>query len=434
MYKCFSIIFLIFGLFFEGILHSLDVPIPTDFFLAFFISISFLLLFLDAYNTYKGKLKTYIPLAIILRMLIMLWNVYGRRIYCLPGIGTDTEGFYEAAVRVSENLTLLRSSIYGSYYSKYLGLIFYLTGPSYLLGSYLNFIYGVLSISVLKTIFDKMEFLSQSRKEIALLLYAFAPINIILSGSLRRESVILLFLIISLSHIHNWYLSSRFKEGVLGLAYALLASALHAGVIGVIIGYMIFLLFFNPKLGKWHFRRDSIFMASIIIVLALVVLTKYRGVFLSKIQIDDQEQLFRRMGRSVGNAAYLRNIKINSFADFVRYIPIKVFYFLLSPMPWNWRGLNDAIAFLLDSMLYLILLKRIISNISSIKKNPLLLSLCISFVASLLIFSVGCSNSANAMRHRLKLQGVLVVIYCIVDSVNNKEKQGNMNGARKDHD
>lgn len=377
---------------------------------------------IDEYNFSEDNIKFLLVLNIILRFGIMLWNVYGRGVFTLPGIGTDTEGFYEAAFNISRDLSLLDSKIYGGIYSKYLGLVFSLTGPSYLFGSFLNFLYGIAELHLMqKTILTQFEDASEQGKkyaDIAVLLFAFEPTNMILCSSLRRESLIILFVIWSAKLILEWINDQKNYKWIAAVAFVLLASIIHAGIAGILIGYAVLIIFYNPKDHSWSIKRDS-FLTVLLIAGILVICLKYKNVFLSKILFEDQNELYKRMGRAAGGAAYLKGLRITSFGSFVKYIPIKFVYFLFSPMPWNWRGLNDAIAFILDSCFYIILLIPCIKCMVRYNKNPQVACFGISFLSSAIIFAVGCSNAANAMRHRLKLLSILILLYCFFKSLEN---------------
>jgi len=400
--------------------HAILPDINSDYFIIPMISIIEFYLLAYVYKSTKNSIRKILLLSAIIRFLIMLWNVYGREIYCLPGIGTDTEHFFSAGSQIASDLSLLSKQIYGSYYSKYLGVLFYLCGNSYLLASYINYLCGVFSIIVIyKTLNDQD--VSIKAKMVSVGLISFGPINMIICSSLRREAFIFLFVSLSLMHVIKWYRSGSLINGFSSLTFVLLASVLHAGIIGVCSGYIILILFYSRKKGKWHITVRTFVAGLLILISSILIVTRYANVFLAKLYIEDEEDIFFHAQRAVGDAAYLRGIRINTISDFIRYIPIKIIYFLFSPMPWNWRGINDIIAFGLDSIIYILLAAKLIKGLFQARKNPLAFALSLSSWASITIYRVGCGNSANAMRHRMKVLSLIIAINLLTKKETSKD-------------
>lgn len=107
-----------------------------------------------------------------------------------------------------------------------------------------------------------------------------------------------------------------------------------------------------------------------------------------------------RVGK--GGSGYSAGIRIsNSLLSLIVNSILKTVYFLLSPMPWSWRHINDVLVFatslVMDFCLVksFIMKKRHFSNIT--------LALLISFFAFCIPFSLGVSNAGTALRHRTKL-------------------------------
>lgn len=180
------------------------------------------------------------------------------------------------------------------------------------------------------------------------------------------------------------------------------------------------MLFYEPKDGKFRFRRLNIVALLVITVGIVLVIGRYRNVFLSKLLIDDENTIYQRVARARGRSAYLSNINITSIRDVLFYSPIKTLYFLLSPVPWNWRHASDIISFVLDSSVYLYLISKWIRVFSLKGKKPVIWGMSISCISSLLIFALSCGNSGTAVRHRFKLLGILIVIACIIKAQKNR--------------
>ena len=257
----------------------------------------------------------------------------------------------------------------------------------------------------------------------AMIIYALLPNSMVICSSLRRECLIILFLMASAYCIVKWARSLRMMYALAALFFVLGGSLLHAGTIGLMAGYVVLLLFYNPRLARWQITRQNIIAGIIISAGAFVILTRYRMPILNELLFKDQNDLFRKANRAVGGAAYLTNLRITSVRDIIIYSPLKLFYFLCSPVPWSWRGVSDAIAFFLDAVFFIYLAKDVVRSLFLMKKYPLAFSFGVSCISSLVLFSTGSQNSANAMRHRLKMLGLMIVVMCMVRAYNNRKRR-----------
>lgn len=410
MYSVWGFLVLAIGFLIQTILYSTGFT-NSDYLLLFFIFPSAFFLIFDLTMQFPKRTGRVIFGISLIRFVIMFWNIYGRDIFLLPGVGSDTEYFYQAAVLVSKNLDLLKTAIYGEYYTKYLGILYSFTGPSYLLGSYFNFIYGLFAIRIINEVLKGIT-VTESVYKKGIFIFAAAPTNMIICSSLRRESLMLLFVALSIRGIYKWTKTGNIKQAVLAFVFLLLASILHAGIIGLALGYIFIILFFNPKKKSYSFNIKTIGSAILITMVSVFVIFEYSSLFFSKLMFDDEDILYSRMSRIKGGSAYLTSVTITNPRDAILYSPIKIFYFLLSPMPWDWRGASDVIAFALDSTIYFYLIFEIIKNYRK-SDYPAKFGISLALLGSLIIYAMGSQNAANAMRHRCKLLAVLVVLYCI---------------------
>ena len=101
--------------------------------------------------------------------------------------------------------------------------------------------------------------------------------------------------------------------------------------------------------------------------------------------------------------------------DIIRYIPYRIFQFLLSPVPWMWRGLKDAGVFLVDSMFYFTFLCIWIPLFIKTKKENRLLFIVFSiqFFIVTIVFAHGTYTAGTAIRHRLKSLIILATVYIL---------------------
>ena len=111
-------------------------------------------------------------------------------------------------------------------------------------------------------------------------------------------------------------------------------------------------------------------------------------------------------------SAYLQWIDVSSPIQAIVFAPLRMFYFLYSPIPFDWRGMMDIIAFLLDSTIYIFLSFKIITNnIYYRHDRTLVLFVVISFLAATFLFAFGTIASGTAIRHRAKILSLLLICY-----------------------
>jgi len=122
----------------------------------------------------------------------------------------------------------------------------------------------------------------------------------------------------------------------------------------------------------------------------------------------------------------LASFRVHSFRDLMIYAPLKIFYFLFSPMPWDIRGLPDAIAFLFDSLFYIIIVPRMfrgLLHLDSNRKDKLVFrTLLLSFILITGVHAMGTIASGTAVRHRYKGLSLLIILWMILE----EEKGGQL--------
>ena len=320
------------------------------------------------FRKYHKKLTLILYSGYVARLLAMLWDIYARNIFLFPGSGGDSERFLSTAIRISQNISLLSQEIYGDYYTKFLGIMFYFTGAERMIGQYINVLLGV---SIIITLYNILKTLNISEKtiNIVIALIAFFPNAIVMSAILLRENLIIIFALLS------------------------------------------FLFFLN----RIAFDRNTLIYLVVFIIFAGFIYLNYSDVFLAKFRnIKGIDDLYRELSTGRGGSQYLKDIRVDSPLDLIIYLPIKMLFFLISPFPTDWRGLEDILAFILDSMLYVYMISYAVKNFRWTDKKPIFLGLTLSLLAFVLIFAIGVSNAGTAMRHRNKILPLLLVYYAML--------------------
>jgi len=390
----------------------------------YLISINILIL-LIAIGKYKKGLREIIFSAYSLRIAAMFWDVYGRNIYPLPHSGNDSEGFLYTATLVANDLSLIKGDIYGDIYTKILGVLFYLTSTERLIGQYLNVLLGISTIVIIYRILSLLE-INEKTTMLSIILISFFPHGIIFSAILLRENFITMFVSVSLYYFIKWCRQGKFIFSILSFLNLAAASLFHSGVIGIAVGYIFIYMFYDRKTDKLSFKLKTVLVFIAIILSGVLVFTQLSDVFLGKFDnIDSLNDVVSATEGRAGGSSYLVGFKANSSWQLIYVAPVMMFYFLVSPLPMNWRGINDIISFFADSIIYFILLVYSIRNGRKyIGKSPILIGILIMILVVVFIFGIGVQNAGTALRHRHKIFNIIVVFFALIHDLTEKE---NMN-------
>lgn len=367
-------------------------------------------------------------LGFLARCLLMIWDLNYSHIFRLIGSGKDSEAFYEVALNVSDHLELIFApDFYGGWFTKFNGILFSMVGQWRIFGQYFNVLAGIFTVFfILKTLQ-----LFKIREEIIkplIIIALFFPNSMIISAIFLRESFITFFVSLSLYFFSKWLFSSKVKHIVWALIFLLPGIALHTGVVGMILGYGFAMLFFDRKSNRFKFTKPNVSYGLILLIVMLVAFILLDDVILNKFQnLQEVDDLYNRISYSSdGGSSYLEGIQVTNFVQFIMYAPIRAFYFISSPLPWDWRGIFDVVSFLIDSILYVYILYYFIANRKKLQKNKTnIIIFLLMIIGDLVIFGVGVSNAGTAMRHRQKLISIFLVFFALVqrDVAVYKEKE-----------
>lgn len=409
---------------------SLLKPLIYDFevVVMIIISINIPLVVFAISSEFKKGLRELILFAYFIRIATMLWDIYAKKIYMLPHSGRDTEGFFKSAELISNNITLINEPIYGGVYSKFLGVLFYISHSERLLGQYINVLLGITIIIIIYKILRLLK-INNKVLNISILLIAFFPHAIIFSGILLRENIICMFVVTSLYFFVKWYINGYIKNFFLSLLCIVAASIFHSGTIVISIGYLFMFMFFKHKKNKFVFDIKSIlfFLSFIFITWTLFVFTHVDDFIFYKFdKVNEINDLYDVASSRAGGSAYLNGLTINSLWELIAYAPIYMFYFLTSPLPMNWRGLNDILSFFMDGLIYFMLISYSLLNLNriNIKEKPIIFGILIMLLITVFVFGIGVQNAGTALRHRHKLLPIFIMFFAIIadSKMNLKER------------
>ncbi|MFD2829922.1 hypothetical protein [Corticicoccus populi] len=352
----------------------------------------------------------------LVRLLFLFIDVFN--LYALPHTGDDTENFYKTGQLIGENLYLLQSEVYGGIYSKFLGVIFNIYGDDRIFAQFLNIIFAMTAILLMIEIFKKLE-IPVRVQMICVALMAFFPHSLIFSSILLRESLISLFVVLSLYFFISWFKGSKGIHAVVSVLFLVVAALFHSAVIGAVIGYVYAFIFYDRTYHRFNVSLRSVipfvlFTGFFIYILTFPEVIENWPLFNKFSQsLNQNDNLYEAFTSTRGEAAYLTNININNMFQLILFTPVKVIYFIGSPMPWSFRNLNDILSFFLDGVFYLSVLAVGVRHFPLIRKHPLLFIIMISIAAGWIVFGLGISNAGTAIRHRFKFFYMVVVFLSV---------------------
>lgn len=358
-----------------------------------------------------------------LRLVLLLADYY--KLFPIPNSGGDSEAFYGVSV---DNL-FRDYNVYITNYTVYLTALFSWIGPQRLFAQFLNVVYGIGTIYYVYRSLNLLK-LDSNLKQTLMGIVCFMPNLIIFSGLLLRESIIILGTTASVYYFLLWIKQGKILNYVRCLCCVLLGAYMHSGILGVLMGYLLAIIFYNRGKEKIQIRFASVFYLLFAFTLLLFIViqsglfTSYLGAVLG----DNAEAgfLMKANYKEEAGSAYLTWMHISSWQEGLLYLPVKVFYFLFSPFPWEGRNIGDIVAFILDSCIYLWLLWRIYfteSRVSQFCKNALIF-LMLGFWMAVSMYAYGTITAGAAMRHRAKFCTLLIIAVGIRSVVRQNETWG----------
>ena len=361
----------------------------------------------EKYATYLRELLS----GYLLRVFLLLFDIYGTSIYQLPNSGADSSAFYRSSqlyAGVSINARKMGSFPY------VMGVVFKFIGVNKLYGQFLILLCSVVAIHFFYVILDNLNIDFYIKKRV-LLIVCLLPNFAILSVLFLRESIVTMLITISLCFFLKWFSDKSLFFLILSVLACAGASYFHSGSIGLIVGYIIILFLYDSYKERFALSVPNIFIATVLGVIMGFLFLNYSDILFKKLaKVDDISDIANTSNfggssyaRYVGNSSSIRNMVIFT-------IP-RIFYFLFSPFPWQWRGFSDIIAFFFSSLFYFAAIRSALGNLRfmSKKNRDKTIAIIIISISIVFIFAWGVSNTGTAARHRDKLVMLFATLYTL---------------------
>lgn len=410
------------------ILTSLFKPLIGDFEFAslFFVFIDFSLSLLILLQ-FKTKFKYIFILGFILRVFLMFWDIYFKNIFNLPNSGTDSEVYYYYAIQISNYESFTDFFTRGGIYSFINGVLFYLIGPQRIVGQYLNVLFGLNLIILINKIFDLLN-INEKNKFYSILIISLFPNSLIISGIFLRESILSFLTTLSLYFFTLWFKNNKNRFLFYTVITILLASLFHSGMLSLLLGFLFPFLFYSSERKRFYFAEKTLITFFFFLVIFFIIYFRFSDLLMMKFnRIEEIGDYYNTINLRLGGSAYLRNLRIDSPLLLFLFGPIKFIYFYISPLPFDWRNILDAITFFLDSLLYLIVIIKIfyffIKEKNFYSQKEYIISLILVIIMTAIIFGSGVGNTGSALRHRYKFISIFIILFGLLSKNNKLEER-----------
>jgi len=376
-----------------------------------FTSIAFLFDIIRINTSTKNVIL--ILLGYFLRIVLLLWDIYCSHIFRLPNSGRDSEMYQEIALQEYQGLIVSRPNMY----SRFLAHLYQLFGPQRIIGQYVNILLGVMSVLIALKILRKYK-VAKPMQTLALVVGMLIPSYILINSILLRESSIIFLLSVSIYCFVLWLKDNKVTCFILAVVLSLVAATFHSGAIAPALGYAACLAFYDSRQRNFRFNKSTLFLTTICLLVFFIIYNRFEDVIFAKFSgADSISDITNSISEGSGGSGYSIAIKTgNDLVDMVVNTPIRIGYFILAPLPWDWRGINDIIAFVFSALFYgycYFLSYKALRN-SLFPNRELIIALFVMSVISAFVFAWGVKNAGTAMRHRDKffIQYLLIFALC----------------------
>lgn len=373
-------------------------------------------------NKLERKKTFYIIyLGYILRIVFMLIDL---NITPLPFSGMDTGSYHYTGINIANALPEEMIDTPYGIYAKFVGIIYYMFGgPVKMFAQSINIKMFILSTVIIIDILKVCE-VNEKWIDKAIIIYVILmPVAMFQSSILLRESIMIYFLTVSVFGFVKWIYIPKLEYVIISFIGLGMAIMLHSGVIVLGIVYSFVYTLYKHKIQKWQITFESIIYGLIIISVLISFMNKFGGELDYINNLTDIDSIIEKVNVYMSTfehagSAYLTNIEIVGGLGLIILTPLKLLYFLFSPMPWQLRGGMDLITFLLDSTLYIIAMYtfiRLKKYRGYIPRNiyNLIKLLYIMYIVMMIPYAWGTVAAGTAIRHRFKGFFILLICYTI---------------------
>ena len=300
-------------------------------------------------------------------------------------------------------------------YSKIVAYIYIIFGPIMRIPVFYNIVSSLLAdIFFFKTLLE----LNISSKHIKLftIMFMILPWRNVLSMFMIREAFPTFLVVLSVYFFVRWWKYRGEKNFICAIISSIFSMVFHSGLAAIPVVMMMTYILYDPGKCEWAFNFKTAYKFIAIVLAIAIILIVFGDVILYKFALafssdDGLSEWSNRVINGAGST-YLMDFSYSSINDVVLQSPLRMVYFLFSPMPWDWRGAADILAFGIDSSVYLLgvgIAFMKIDYVSNQRRTIINVMICM-YVFLVLIFGTGTFDAGTAMRHRAKFTSILLLI------------------------
>ena len=352
--------------------------------------------------SHSKKLKKFsVPLFVgyIFRVFLVFWDIYGRGIFALPNSGGDTEGFYNKSV-----LAMLNYKFKNDPFPQVMGNIFKIVGASRLYGQFIIVLFSLVSLLFMTFILADLDIPDRTKKGV-LWIVAMLPNLAILSSIFLRESIMHMFIAISFFFFFKWFNGKSKCFLVAAFVFVFMAARFHSGCVAVAGGYIAILMLYDRDAKSFKFNAKNIVPTVICMLVMSYLFSNYGSEFFAHYQkVEDITDIGSES--TDGGSSYAQYVgNSRNPVNIVIFTIPRIFFFIASPLPIQWRGLSDIIAFCFSSMFFICVAWFTIKffRFGGKKNRSLIIALTIIIIGTFFLMGWGVVNAGTACRHRDKV-------------------------------
>ncbi len=370
------------------------------------------------------KIYIMLLLSFALKIFILFWDIYGRSIFVLP----NSEGDAVSYAQIASSFAFGSRSrlIDFQFFPFYPGQLYKFIGIQPITIQFINIYLSMCScLMVYKTLC--LMRVHPKRIENAMLFACFLPNLMIMSSIYLQEAVIAFTLASSLYCFTRWWVKKDTLHFILSIVLSVLGAALHIGSMVCFIVFFLLYFVIDKRNRKIRLSVSRTILLLLALMAMIIFLTTFSDVFLKKIggEISAESILYAADIREEGGSAYIIGFSgLPGWLDIIINTPIRVFYFVCSPLPWDWHGISSFIAFFGSALFYIYTVVKAFLAIKATnriqRKVPLwnyLFVLIMLLIVAGIMFGWGVSNAGSVLRHREKFAYICVVIYAVANDV-----------------
>ncbi len=378
------------------------------------------------------KLNGILFLSFILRIILLLWDVYCRNIWVLPNAEGDAMGYHGMAISYAfggrQNLFALTD------YSFYVGQIYKAIGVQRTFAQFINICFSMAAISYMYKSALLVN-ISEKYRNLLVVLLCFLPNFILIDSILLQEAAITFFISMSIYHYTKWWKENKALDFILAMIFSVIGAFLHVGGLVCAVGFAVTCIFVNNQKRAFKITAGNFLLALAMFVSALLVISIAGNILFRKIGGDiSAEAITSKVGVTdrISDADYNIGVQgLSPGADLVVNSPLRMLYFVCAPVPWMWRGIPDLVAFWGSAIFYIMTfcaawkcLRLSTSDEENISLQSYQRVLFFCFFVAMLMFGWGVSNNGTALRHREKFTCMCALLYVVSrQRIENMQKQ-----------